>query len=186
MADGAGEDVALFQSGADKTPMSVSPDGKNLVYQSAESGTSPVWRLALLGEKAPEKLEGVRDDVVVSPDGKWAAYSSAESGRNEIYITSFLDTHGRTLVSSQGGLSPRWSSDGKKLFYISSDGQLMEAGVKSGNKVEAGIAKALFPMKGIFDVIGEGKYFVLLREVSTGAPHVVSVMLNWDSGMKKE
>jgi|WetSurSiteA1Bulk_404760.scaffolds.fasta_scaffold09200_2 hypothetical protein len=54
----------------------------------------------------------------LSPNGRWMAYVSAESGRNEIYICSFPEMNkDRWQVTADGGDDPRWSQDGRRLFY---------------------------------------------------------------------
>ena len=44
--------------------------------------------------------------IAVSPDGTLAAYASDESGQDEIYIRSFPEPGGQTVVSDGGGASP--------------------------------------------------------------------------------
>jgi serine/threonine-protein kinase len=57
--------------------------------------------------------------MIVSPDGTLAAYSSNESGQPEVYLRSFPEPGGLTIVSEGGGSIPFWSSDGSTLFYTS-------------------------------------------------------------------
>ena len=52
---------------------------------------------------------------------RWVAYSSDESGRNEIYVQSYPSGANRIAVSTGGGILPRWSRDGKELFYVTGD-----------------------------------------------------------------
>jgi Tol biopolymer transport system component len=56
----------------------------------------------------------------ISPDGRWAAFISNESGRNEINARPFPDAAagGHWKVSSGGGQQPRWSGDGRTVFYL--------------------------------------------------------------------
>lgn len=55
----------------------------------------------------------------LSPDGKWVLYSSDESGRNEIYVRPFPNINqGRWQVSTSGATSPRWSRDGRELYFL--------------------------------------------------------------------
>ncbi|MGW8178546.1 MAG: hypothetical protein ACWGQW_07250, partial [bacterium] len=56
-----------------------------------------------------------------SPKGNWLAYDSNETGRYEVYITSYPQIRGKSQVSSEGGFRPKWSTDGKKLFYRTTD-----------------------------------------------------------------
>ena len=52
------------------------------------------------------------------------AYASDESGRNEVYVQAFPGDGLKRAVSTDGGSEPRWSADGRRLFYLHGD-QLM-------------------------------------------------------------
>jgi Tol biopolymer transport system component len=60
-----------------------------------------------------------------SPDQHSIAYISDESGRFEVYVRPFLGQGEKTRVSTTGGFQPRWRSDGKELFYLSPDREVM-------------------------------------------------------------
>jgi Tol biopolymer transport system component len=66
-----------------------------------------------------------------SPDGRWIAYSSDESGLFEIFVEPFSPSvtapqrAGRWQVSDIAGSAPRWSTDGKTLYFLSFDGRLI-------------------------------------------------------------
>jgi serine/threonine-protein kinase len=68
-------------------------------------------------------LEGPDDELAptVSPDGKWMAFVSDLSGQDEVYVTSFPEATGRIQISSGGGTSPAWGTDGRELFYTQRD-----------------------------------------------------------------
>jgi hypothetical protein len=57
------------------------------------------------------------------------AYSSNESGRFEIYVRPFTGVSpapgDKWLVSPSGGDFPRWSPNGRELFYTTEDRHLM-------------------------------------------------------------
>lgn len=55
--------------------------------------------------------------AAVSPDGRWLAYQSNESGRPEIYVRELVGSGGRWPISTGGGEEPRWSPDGRELYY---------------------------------------------------------------------
>lgn len=59
-----------------------------------------------------------KDAPQISWDGKWLAYADAESGTNEIIVQPFPALDARYLVSSGGGAVPRWSRNGRQLFYV--------------------------------------------------------------------
>jgi len=75
----------------------------------------------------------------------WIAYTSDESGRNEVYVQSFPDGKTKLQLSALGGNSPSWRPDGKELFYINADDDLMALAVfKNGS--EFGKPQRLFHM----------------------------------------
>ncbi len=61
--------------------------------------------------------------ATVSPDGAWIAYTSRESGRDEIQVRRFTQPEptGKWKVTSTGAHEPRWSGDGRTLYFLSSD-----------------------------------------------------------------
>ncbi|HEY1304637.1 MAG TPA: protein kinase [Vicinamibacterales bacterium] len=67
-----------------------------------------------------------------SPDGKWVALVSIESGRTEVYVQSFPEGKSRAQVSTGGGTQVRWSADGREIFYLAPDGELMAVAVALG------------------------------------------------------
>ena len=66
------------------------------------------------------------------------AYDSDESGQREVYVRGFAPDRnpatgvGQWQISPAGGSKPRWSRDGRELFYIARDGKLMAVPVTSG------------------------------------------------------
>ena len=65
--------------------------------------------------------------IAVSPDGTLAAYASDESGQDEIYIRSFPEPGGQTVVSDGGGGFPSWSPDGNTLYHFRFPGAVFAA-----------------------------------------------------------
>ena len=83
-----------------------------------------------------------------SPDGKWIAYVSIKSGRYEVYVRPFAQRTGDEIrISTDGGDQVRWRPDGKELFYIARDGQLVAVPIRPGSNsetVETGTPVRLF------------------------------------------
>ena len=87
-----------------------------------ENGPNPssFWTFAPSGGENPTAyldLDEDLEDVVVSPAGGWAAYQSDETGMEEVYVRSFQNPRQQVSVSQGGGQFPRWSADGKTLYY---------------------------------------------------------------------
>ena len=64
----------------------------------------------------------------------------------QIYIRPFPEPGGARQVTTAGGSQPRWSPDGKELFYVGLDGRLMVVPIPVGadRQLEEGAAVALF------------------------------------------
>jgi serine/threonine protein kinase/Tol biopolymer transport system component len=197
-ANGAGEEETVLQSQYAVYMNDWSPDGQYLVYtQQSPNGRFELWLLPLSGDRKPgpflktgfNEMQGE-----VSPDSKWIAYTSDESGgSNEVYATSFPTGGPRWRVSSSGGSFPRWSRDGKELFYRALDGTLMVAPVRTvSHTLEFGTPAALFRVSepsGMFTYpydVGSDRQRILALVPSkvAGDSPSLSVLVNWDAKPK--
>lgn len=63
-----------------------------------------------------------------------------------------------------GGVEPGWRRDGKELFYLAADQQLMAVPVKPGGSFDRGAPKALFRTRadgtGGLGIVGRNQYAV--------------------------
>jgi serine/threonine protein kinase/Tol biopolymer transport system component len=194
-ANGAGQEETLLQSQYTVYLNDWSPDGRFLVYtQQSPDGRSELWLLPLSGDRKPQPfLKTTFNEMQgeVSPDGKWIAYTSDESGgSNEVYVTSFPVGGPRWRVSSGGGSFPRWSRDGKELFYRALEGTLMVAPVRTvSHGLEFGPPTALFRIpepSGMFaypyDVGLDGRRILALLPSRVGGDNPsITVLVDWDA-----
>ena len=81
---------------------------------------------------------GDKTNPRISPDGKWLAYGSNETGRYELYVAPFPSGGARVMVSTEGANHPRWSADGRTLYYFTLDGTLMMASVNAAGGFSVG------------------------------------------------
>ena len=195
--NGAGNEDPLFKSDNSKNPTDWSADGKFILYTEQDPKTgSDVWVLPLGGEqKSFPFLQTNAAEVQgqFSPNGKWIAYSSNESGTFQVYVRGF-PTGGQWQISNNGGGDPKWRRDGKELFYISPDKNLMAVELKGdGPTIEAGVPKTLFemPIRGLpgprnyYDVSHDGQRFLIAATPAEAASRPMTVVLNWQSGLKR-
>jgi eukaryotic-like serine/threonine-protein kinase len=111
---------------------------------------SDVFSVSLTGERTPREFRATparEQQGVFSSDGRRVAYTSNESGRDEVYVAAFPDAADPQPVSSAGGVWPQWRNDGRELFYVSLNGELMAADVTlDDSRLRFGTPHALFPL----------------------------------------
>jgi serine/threonine-protein kinase len=202
-ADGSGTAVPLTMgSKVAMVPDDFSPDGARLLYHSSPP-VEDIWMISVDGPPTSGMplLDGPANErgETVSPDGRWLAYESDESGQWEIYVRPFpgVDT-GRRQISTDGGTRPRWSRDGRELFYFvarADAGALMAVAVERGSNFAFGRPEMLFqgnyPAQNsgrqLYDLSLDGQRFLMIRnaaEAGSAPPHIV-VVENWTEELKR-
>jgi Tol biopolymer transport system component len=184
--DGSGSPQALTTgSSLPMAPSDVSPDGSVVVFSEylppANIYTIPLQgpanaRTPLIATDAEET------NATIAPNGRWLAYQSDESGVDEIYVRPFPEVEARVWqISTDGGSRPRWSRDGRELFYYvdrGATGAIMAASVELEPSFSPSSTPRLlfegpyFPPLGIaaesdsfFDVSLDGQRFLLIKNL---------------------
>ena len=155
---------------------------------SIEGGNSHIWiapgdsldaMRPFAQTAATEKLPRM------SPNGRLMAYTSNESGRVEVYVLPVPGPGPRVSVSLGGGDEPIWSPDGTTLFYRGPV-RLMSAaiverpqlGVTRRDSLFVDIYERNFNHTN-YDVLPNGREFVMVHTVSSSQGSEVSVIMNW-------
>lgn len=106
------------------TPVQVwdwSRDGRSLLIgrRSNDQGDDLWIQPTVEGAPAQSYVTAPFDQVygAFAPDGRSIAYASNESGQFDIYLDSFPKAGNRVRVTTAGGTEPRWSADGRELFF---------------------------------------------------------------------
>ena len=206
-ADGSGEPRKLLESAQSVIPGSVSPDGRRIAYYQISPGTgNDLWTLPIdasdpdnpkAGSAEPFlKSNANEDQPAFSPDGRWIAYRSDESRPGQIYVRPFPPGPGKWQISRDGGSWPRFTRDGKQLFYLGPDGHLMAVDYQAkGNSFEAGNPRAwadtTFNTAGAFspyDAAADGKSVLSVPRFADsddkGSVHV-ELMLNFFDELRR-
>ena len=103
--------------------MSVGADGRVLFMEQPSDTGRDLWVLGPDGKATPIRVTPANENEGrFSPDSTRVAYSSDESGRYEVYVQDYPSGANRVLVSTGGGFQPRWSRDGRELFFRSRRG----------------------------------------------------------------
>jgi Tol biopolymer transport system component len=105
-------------------PNDRAPD-ERLVFMNFEKG--PSYLASYSPGEREVKTIGPGAEVQFSPDGKWIVSSGRPQAFGEVIVEPFPGPGARIQISNGGGSQPRWSRDGKQIFYIAPDKKLMAA-----------------------------------------------------------
>jgi Tol biopolymer transport system component len=181
---GGGEPEGLASPAkSDITVLDVSPDGRWLltgVLSGERRNDLLLHDLAAAGGEWIEWLTGPFDESFgsFSPDSRWIAYTSDASGRNEVYVAPVLGGPSvrRFQLSSGGGYEPRFSPDGRKIFYRSARDEWMSADIDvAGDRIDATAPRLLFALAAVdlpwvrnfVDVMPDGSGFIAVHPVGS-------------------
>jgi serine/threonine protein kinase len=212
LANGTGVEELLLAGETPNTilrPSSWSSDGRFVLYShhanAADDLRGEIWVLPLEGDRQPRPLvrgRAAAREGRFAPDVRWVAYTSGESGRDEVYVVPFdaakvlnvkdesargNGSGPRWQISINGGSCPRWKGDGKEIFYLSADEQIVAVPVETaGNSLEVQTPRPLFRPIGAdnsYDVTSDGKKFVVAASTSPKTP--LTLVVNWTARLKK-
>ncbi len=170
----------------------LSPDGRWVVFRWDADNVPWVWARRLEGDTALVGLPGATRagggdvQVTLSPDGRWLAYVGLgpRSASHDVEVAPFPALRPTRIVSPNGGSAPRWSRDGRTLFYREND-HMMAVSVTPGPPLRFGAPHELFSTVGYrwarnrqeYDVAPDGR-FVMIRDLPDTSGAVVYVE-NW-------
>ncbi|MFO0826552.1 MAG: protein kinase [Phycisphaerales bacterium] len=194
---GGGEPESLAGScpnNEENFPLQALPDGSGLLVLRRPHSAINTSDIALY-RFSDASFTSVRDRGAnekkcrVSPDGKWIAFTSDESGRDEVYLGPLGAKEPNVQVSTIGGTHPHFSRDGKQVFYVDAEQNIMAVALDTtGADVRLKSPVKLFNCATVgavvadwatFDVLPDGG-FVMIRmaDWEKEAP-VIHVIMNW-------
>ena len=185
-----------------------SPDGRFLVYTVVDTRTqADIWYVPWDGKpdfsKAVKFLatDAAESQGQVSSDGKWIAYTSNETGDYEVYVRPFPTGPGGWKVSVDQGFQPRWSADGKRIYYLRRlNGQratLLAATVESdaSGRLRTGPPQKQFDVHGDLTVVQanafsysphpDGQRFLVSVLVEDSEP-TINVITHWQQSIPEQ
>lgn len=156
-------------------------DGRVLSFGSQSGAVS----LALSSPDTHQVTElGPGAEGQFSPDGAWLAYI----GQSGLVVQPFTAPGARVTVTGRGAGQPRWSRDGRRLFYISADKKLMAIDFDPASGTP-GVARALAQTRIVgaalvghqYDVAPDGRFIMNVR-TTDAAP--LTLMSGWASSLR--
>jgi Tol biopolymer transport system component len=192
-SSGSGDEQLLVSTPANEWPLDWSKDGRFLLFQRCDENYSSadLFALPMTGESRTPIVvaNGPFEENIgsFSPDARWVTYQTDESGRPEIVVKAFQRPSGIIHVSTDGGVAPRWSADGREIYFVSPDGKMMAAAVSfSGSTLDIGKPVALFQTHIVgqtftfqYAVTRDARFVMADRQVEQGSASPITVLFNW-------
>ena len=179
-------------------PTDWSRDGRSILLQHPEARTNFDLSVLDVANGTVTPLVQTRADegqARFSPDGRWIAYASNISGRAEVWVKPFRADGQPQRLSSDGGSEPRWNSNGRELFYLSLNGEVMAVGVVlTPDRLTSESPKPLFTIAATGSSVtfsssylpaDEGRRFFITERVNEPGENDMSVILNWPAVLSK-
>jgi Tol biopolymer transport system component len=197
--DGRAVDEASFDVGSIFTIEDWTADGRFLVYTRLIDGQTDLWVLPLSDDRQPFSFASTpftEAQPQVSPNGQWIAYTSNQSGGDEVHIQRFPGGGEQKQVSAAGGVQPRWRHDGKELFYLAGNQNLMAVPVTTEPTFTVGRGTPLFRTRLVaqgsqsvgfatmYDVTADGQRF-LLNVLPDDPGPTITIVSNWPAMLKQ-
>ena len=193
-ADGSAPPAVLWarRDPNQRYPCSWSLDGRELLFEVDGPAGIDLGVLPRGGEPRSLLAESFTEQhATLSPDGRLVAYASDESGRMEIYVASYPGFEGRTTISTDGGTHPRWTRDGRELFFRQGDA-VMAAGLDTTGSFRAERPRRLFagPYGGAgrensYDVAPDGRRFAMVKDDDASALCELTVVQGWFEELRR-
>lgn len=111
-----------------------------------------------------------------------------------MYVESFGGGGQRRQVSNGGGMQPVWSRDGRALYYLTLNANLMVVEIGPGAVLETSAPRILFetpvdgnPILSQYAVSGDGQRFLMMEVDRKGSEAVEQfhVELNWRAELEQ-
>lgn len=193
---GSGE---AFPPGPFQLPTDWSRDGRWIFYQtSGDDVNAQMWVASVSDRNLTPLLQTPFNNSfpTLSPNNEYLAFAANDTGRSEIYVQRFEGsnqpklTGPRKRVSHEGGIMPRWRPDGKELFFVSRNRELMATEVRAG--IEFGTPVLLFMLRKAigplslgyesYDVSARGDRFLVPKLAASIEP--LYVVANWQQALQ--
>jgi eukaryotic-like serine/threonine-protein kinase len=187
--NGAAAEELLLETEYEKNVEAWSPDGRYILFnQVTPNHERELWAVAATRGSEPFAVVAESKPVrkgVFSPNGRFLAYVSGESGQDEVYVRPFPKGGRKWQLTRQGGLDPRWSRDGRELFYITGHSFVSVQVDLSGDACKAGPPHELFTFlpagigRNACDAARDGRHFLCVTQPDTRESTPLIVVLNW-------
>ena len=186
-----GVETPILPPGLHHLALDVLPGGRAIAYAEFQAGGVRVFQLPLTPGASPAPLLPPHLHAItlrVSPDGSAMAFLAGRKGRRDLYVAPFPMTSEPKLAGTEVSSGPRWSADGRQLYYVGGDRRMMTVPVvRTGPSVSAGIAEPLFALKpsvSLLEVSRDGHFLLLVPQVRAAERPIIVDTATISSGKR--
>jgi Tol biopolymer transport system component len=198
--------VELLSTPHRKLAMDWTRDGARLLFLDSARGTQPRVPVAISlrhrNGDAPAQALGGNDSAPseyqaqMSPSGRFMAYVSEVSGSSQVYVREFPEGR-RWQISTEGGFEPKWRGDGRELYYVAADQQMMAVAVSDNPLFSIGQPTPLFRteilgapfqngfVRNEYAVTSDGQRFLINQPAGGPAAYAIRIVLNWQELLRR-
>jgi serine/threonine-protein kinase len=192
-ADGIGAPDLLWDAPGEAYPMDITRDGRFLAvalnpFTMDDNAGTEIWIVDHTGDRDPFPFFENQvncGNASFSPDQRWLAYISMESGQARVYVRPFPAADGKWEISQNWSREPRWSPDGRRLYYRTLTGTV-SVPIDTSRGFAAGRPEIFYrsvlgpPLNMTYSVAAEGDRLLSLRPHDEDATSwTIHVILGW-------
>ena len=155
-----------------------------------------IWYMPFEGQHEPKQLIATplsERMPALSPDGNWLVYSLEGDRANQLFLTKFPSGVGKWQVSPDFGLHPKWSSDGKRLYYVDLERGLRVVDLDLARGVQISPPRAVLseavvgaqPRLG-YDIDSAGKRVIVPITPPGSTSHSIVIVQNWYEALRNQ
>jgi DNA-binding winged helix-turn-helix (wHTH) protein/Tol biopolymer transport system component len=129
----------VYRSKIDVSPLAWHPNGRYLLFSRALPDGK--YDAGVLDLRTDETMPYLPPDSYpidlprFSPDGRWVAFAKQTGRLSQIYLASYPVATKLISLTTGGGCSPKWRSDGREIEYLGPSGTLYSVSLTPVQKV---------------------------------------------------
>jgi eukaryotic-like serine/threonine-protein kinase len=179
----------VVMSGVNVIPCDWSADG-HLIFMSLGGAPYPSLDVFSLRDQTTAEVVKMGGEPQFSPDGKWLAYVGVPM--RQVVVQRFPIPGARIQISSiAGSAQPRWSRDGKRIYFTQPDRKIMVVSfdpIKESASPPKLVAQTRVTTSAFgwfqYGVAPDGRLLVNSLPASNSSP--LTLIVNWDQGIRNK
>jgi Tol biopolymer transport system component len=208
-ATGAEPPRLLFRTGPENgiVPLSWSPDGSHILVAMRVAGKQQLASIpgSVFAGAASQQLPPMPPPLFeggaeygggsFAPDGRSIAFVSDETGRREVYVCGWgsnAPAGDPLVVSEGGGEHPRWSRDGRRLYYRTPQNKILSVSIATKPELNASAPSLAWDLDAfriaadnLFDILPDGSLLGIQKAENEDEITRFDITLNFFEELKQ-